>query len=109
MANGNGSVNGVARAAKERFTRVDDLILKIGAGVVTAVIVAMLLFGMKVYGFMAQGDRFTAEMHTQSVDEAWVAAREEFTHSDVYERDREYLDRRLDRIEEKLDQLLEER
>ena len=105
MANGNGTVG----TLKARFSKVDDMILKVGAGVSIAVIVAMLLFGMKVYGFMAQGDRFTAEMHNKSVDEAWVAAREEFVPSDVYERDREYLDRRLSRIESKLDQLLEER
>ena len=34
------------------------MILKIGAGVATAVFVAMLFFGLKVYAFMAEGDRF---------------------------------------------------
>ena len=107
--NGNGVTNG--KFFKGRFSRVDDMILKIGAGVTTAVLIATIFFGMKVYAFMAEGERYTEKQHleqsTKVIDDAWKAARLEFVHTDVYERDREYLDKRLDRMEAKIDQLLE--
>jgi hypothetical protein len=86
MANGN---NG-------RFSRVDDLILKIGAGVGVVILSAMIFFGLRVYTFMSVGDRLTPEM-----------AREEFVHIDVYERDREYLERELRSMNKKLDKLVD--
>ena len=85
-----------------------DLATRVFAGVVTVVIVSLLIFGVRVYAFMSAGDRFTPEMHNESVDKAWVLAREEFVQSDVYERDREYLKIRLDRIEGKLDKIIEQ-
>jgi hypothetical protein len=80
--------------------------MKIVVGVVTATIITALVFGVRVYAFMSAGERFTPSMHEESVQEAWREAREVFVESDVYERDREYLDRRLNRIEDKLDEII---
>ncbi len=84
-----------------------NLLKKIGAGVATAVLIAIILFGLKVYAFVDSSKVFTEQMHNESVNAAWIAARDEFVQSDVYDRDREYLDRRLDSIDTKLDKLLE--
>ena len=95
MANGNGSGRWISETT-----------MKILVAVITAAIISGLGFGMRVYAFMAAGDRFTPEMHQDSVDRAWTMAREEFMQKDVYATDRQHLDRRLDRIERKLDEVL---
>jgi len=85
---------------------ISESAMKILVGVVTAGLVASLIFGIRVYAFMSAGDRYTPEMHQESLDSAWDQARDEFMQMDVYERDRFYLDRRLDRIERKLDEII---
>lgn len=80
---------------------------RVFVGVVTAFLITGIAFGVRVYAFMSAGDRFTPEMHQESVEKAWELAREEFMQKDVYALDRRYLDKRLDRIEAKLDEVLE--
>ena len=84
------------------FRRVDDIMLKIISGVMIVSLIAVLSFGMKVYAFMESGDRFTA----QDGKKLEKVLREELVDTHVYERDREYLSERLDKIEKKLDLLL---
>ncbi len=98
----NGNKNGLFNG---RFSRVDDIIIKVGAGVAVIILAASIFFGMRVYAISE--NVFTEQMHNESVNAAWVAARDEFVQSDVYERDREYLDRRLDSIDANLIKLLE--
>lgn len=86
---------------------VDSFWLKVAGAVTVAVLLGIIAFGMDVYAFMSKGDRFTPAMHQESVEKAWSQARIEFVHDDVYRRDRAYLAERLDKIEAKLDKLLE--
>jgi len=78
-------------------TNSNEVVLKIVTGVTIAVVVAILAFGVQVYGFMAEGPGLTLE-----------DARKEFVDEEVYDRDRAYLKQRLDRMDDKLDRLLEQ-
>ena len=111
MANGNGrATNGNGgRLFNGRFDKVDDMVLKIGTGVITALLIAGLVFGMRVYAFMSTGARHTPEMDAAVETSQYEYIEEHYVQSDVYERDREHLDERLERMEKKLDQLLLEK
>ena len=85
---------------------LSETAIKVLTGVTVIAIAGVLVFGVRVYAFMSAGERFTPSMHQESVDKAWDLARDEFMQMDVYERDRVHLDRRLNRIEAKLDEII---
>lgn len=85
---------------------LSETAIKILTGVTVIAIIAVLSFGVRVYAFMSAGDRFTPEMHQESVDRAWDLARDEFMQKDVHEMQMIFLERRLDRIESKLDEII---
>ena len=87
------------------FKKVDDVMLKIMAGVGTAVLVAILFFGMKVYAFMETGDRFTSEDGAAQLE----YVEERYVQKDVYKSEQEHIKEQLDRIEAKLNTLLREK
>lgn len=105
--NGNGKTNN-GRLFHGRFSKVDDVILKIGAGVATIFLIAIVSFGMKVYAFMEAGDRFTPEMHSEWEEMQRQNIEEHYVQKDVYSTDLNNLKDRLDRIEDKQDKILAE-
>lgn len=87
------------------FKKVDDVMLKIGVGVITAVLIAVIFFGVRVYAFMEAGDRFTPADGTAMYEKV----EDHFVDAEVYERDLKYTREQLKRIEQKLDLLLMEK
>ena len=86
------------------FKKVDDVMLKIITGVGTAVLIAVLFFGMRVYAFMETGDRFTPE-DGEAIEQT---VKEDYVQKDVYEADQRNLREQLTRMEKKLDTLVRE-
>jgi hypothetical protein len=99
-------MNGNGKLFNGRFSKADDMILKVGAGVATALIVAVAFFGMRVYAFMQEGERFTPEMHRSEEAEQMQYIEKHYVRSDVYDSDMKHLEEQLDRIERKLDKVL---
>lgn len=77
---------------------------KVGVGVSTALLVAFLIY---MAGFVAQGERFT-ELDYRGVEKGQYEFIEDtYVRADVYKVDREATQRQLNRMEGKLDRLLE--
>ena len=87
------------------FKKVDDVMLKVITGVGTAVLIAVLFFGLEVYAFMETGDRFTSEDGAAQLE----YVEERYVQKDVYKADQKHTKEQLDRIEAKLDRLLREK
>ena len=79
--------------------------LKFITGVGVVFIIAALSFGLKVYAFMESGDRFTAQDGV-SLEHM---VEDNFTTLELHDRDMRYITERLDRIEMKLDLILQEK
>ena len=105
--NGNGKVSS-GKLFNGRFSKADDMIIKIGAGVATVVLAAIIFFGMEVYAFMKTGERFTPEMYSEAEDIQRRDIKLSYVQKDVYSTDIENIKDRLDRIEDKQDKILAE-
>jgi hypothetical protein len=81
------------------------MLKKIGVGVSITVLSAFLLYGA---AFMAQGDRFTELLYTEAEASQMEMIDTTYVRQDVYRIHSAATQRQLDRIEKKLDRLLEQ-
>ena len=101
MGNGNGS--------KRMFSEASFL-SKIVAGVLVGVLVFLVIgavgFGGKVYAFMEAGPRFSSEDYLREENKQDMIIHAEYMPRDVYKSDMRRIEEHLERIEEKLDDAL---
>lgn len=96
-ASGNGRLFGEA-----------SLLTKIIVGVMTAVIVSGLVFGVRVYAFMNAGARFTPTNYLENERAQDTEIHLLYVPRDVYRADMRRIEEHLVRIEKKLDEVLDE-
>ena len=82
-----------------------SFVTKVIAGVVTAAIIAGIAFGAQVYAFMNAGERFTPKDGRVLYNDVLTYTEEHYVREETLDARFNAIQRQLDRIEDKIDEL----